>query len=104
MLHEIWEETGNKPDSLSNRPTLKELWITPYNVWRELSGSRNYTAGGLAEIPFSEFFLWALAHRYSLDEMASMWEDVHVIDVEWLSLKFEKDKLERDSKQRSAKS
>lgn len=84
MLSEMWEETGEKPPALSNRPELDKHWRIPYQVWLELSGSRNYTMGGAAEIPFSEFFLWAHAHGYSKLEMQSMWEDVHTVDRVWL--------------------
>jgi len=84
MLQEVWEETGIKPPALTTQPTLVSRWSIPYKVWVELSGSRNYHMGGAAEIPFSEFFMWALAHRYTPLEMECMWEDVHVIDKVWL--------------------
>jgi len=75
---------GIKPEALVNRPELAERWHIPYRVWKEVDGSRNYTPAGLAEIPFSEFFLWAIAYKYTLTELTSMWEDVHRIDVAWL--------------------
>lgn len=51
-----------------------------------MSGSRRYHAGGAAEIPFSEFYLWATAHGYTSEELVSMWEDVHKYDVVWLEV------------------
>ena len=84
MLTEMWEDTGVKPPALENRPKLIERWNYPYRVWLELAGSRRYTAGGAAEIPFSEFYLWAVAHNYDRAEMECMWEDLHIIDKVWL--------------------
>lgn len=98
MLTEMWEETGTKPPALESRPQLKQRWVIPHEVWRELSGSRNYTPGGLAEIPFSEFFLWAWAHDYTKSEMQSMWEDVHIIDVAWLEEQAKVQEAERATK------
>lgn len=103
MLTEMWEETGVKPATLVNRPTLLERWNIPYKVWIEISGSRNYTAGGPAEIPFSEFFLWAYAHNYERLEMELMWEDVHAIDKVWLNETGERAKAEREAAARKAK-
>lgn len=85
MLHEMWQESGKKPDALANRPTLHKRWNIPYSIWVEISGSRNYHAAGAAEIPFSEFFLWAIAHDYTKAELVCMWEDVHTVDRVWLS-------------------
>ena len=85
MLMDMWEETGIKPSTLVNRPVLANRWEIPHVVWLELSGSRNYTAAGAAEIPFSEFYFWANAHSYTKAELVSMWEDVHTVDKVWLS-------------------
>lgn len=93
----MWEETGVKPPALENQPVLSQRWVIPHGVWKELSGSRNYTPGGLAEIPFSEFFLWAWAHDYTKAEIQSMWEDVHAIDVAWLEEHTKKQEADRAS-------
>lgn len=101
MLQEIWRETGQIPKALDSRPVLSERWAEPYKVWAELSGSRNYTAGGPAGIPFSEFFLWALAYGYTREEMTCMWEDMKCIDTTWLAetAKRAKDEMERKKSQ-----
>lgn len=107
MLTEIWEETGQKPAALANRPTLASKWDFPHRVWSELSGSRNYTPGGVAEIPFSEFYMWATAHEYTKSEMQSMWEDLHVFDSIWVSenrKRSQKDAEDKQSKQKSTNS
>lgn len=103
MLNEIWEATRQIPQALDRRPILADRWTEPYKVWAELSGSRNYTAGGAAGIPFSEFFLWAVAFRYSREELEYMWEDVHHIDVVWLSETTKRAKAEIAQKQAQAK-
>lgn len=97
MLQDIWQETGEKPAALANRPELKERWVLTQRVWSELSGSRNYTAGGLAEIPFSEFYLWAVAHEYTKAQMQSTWEDVHLFDKAWVGEHQKKASEEREA-------
>lgn len=104
MLLEIWEETGTKPPALAARPELARRWVIPYEVWVDLSGSRNYHAGGFAEIPFSEFFLWAVAHRYTPAELECMWEDIHAIDKIWLTLQAETQKESTEKQKSQAKS
>lgn len=52
--------------------------------------------GGAAEIPFSEFFLWSLAHDYDRSEMECMWEDVHTIDKAWLDEVTKKQKAQAE--------
>ena len=103
MLNEVWEATGEKPVALANRPELTDRWHGPHIVWAELSGSRNYTAGGVAEIPFSEFFLWAVAHEYTKAQIQSMWEDLHLFDHTWVrenQKRAQKDREEEQERQR----
>lgn len=99
MLSEIWEATGEKPAALVNRPELNERWRYPHLVWSELSGSRNYTAGGVAEIPFSEFYLWAVAHEYTKSQMQFMWEDLHLFDRTWVHENQKRVSEEREQEQ-----
>lgn len=98
MLQEIWEETGNQPKSLANRPTLDPIWLQPYKVYVELSGSRNYSFGGAAEIPFSEFFLYATAHDYTHAEMRCMWEGLHSVDTTFLREQQKRDEERKANK------
>ena len=88
---------GTKPAALVSKPTMDDRWRIPYAIWREVEGSRNYTAGGPAELPFSEFYLWAHAHNYSHSELTSMWEDVHAIDLCWLKEYDKKQEAKRAS-------
>lgn len=103
MLQDIWRETSLIPKALDSRPVLNERWIEPYKVWAELSGSRNYTAGGPAGIPFSEFCLWALAYGYTREELTCMWEDVRVMDMTWLAETSKRAKEEMDRKRTKPK-
>lgn len=103
MLKQIWEETGVKPPALVTRPQLIERWNQPYRVWIELTGSRRFHTAGAAEIPFSEFFLWAYAHQYDRQEMECMWEDVHIIDKAWLDVVAKNQKAQAETAKGSAK-
>lgn len=100
----MWEETGIKPQALVDKPALIERWNIPYQVWLELSNSRNYTAGGPAGIPFSEFYMWSKVHNYTNSEAACMWEDISQVDKTWLTETSSRAKEERDRAAAAAKS
>jgi hypothetical protein len=75
---------GIVPSALKNRPTLAERWLYARSVWSELHGSRRYTMSGPANIPFSEYALYASIHGFTEAEMVEVWEDFRLIDICWL--------------------
>ncbi len=91
------EETGITPKALLDRPVLVDRWHYPKEVFEDLGGSRRYTAGGAANIPFSEFYLYALAYKFEPDEMVDVWEDLKLIDSIWLSKVAEKQAAQQKS-------
>jgi hypothetical protein len=46
------------PATLRNRPTLNQFQQPYFNMYKELSSSRQYTAHGIAEIPYHAKILW----------------------------------------------
>lgn len=41
---------------------------------------------GVAEIPFSEFFFYALAHELDRESVRWLWDDFHTLDKTWVGL------------------
>lgn len=91
------EETGITPKALQDRPELHRRWHYVKEVFDDLSGSRNYTMGGAANIPFSEFYLYAQAYGFSSGDLIDVWQDLRIVDSIWLSKSAEK----QASKQKS---
>ena len=97
-LLDIQKETGTTPSALVNRPVLAERWQFADEVFSELSGSRRFTMGGPANIPFSEFYLYAVAHSFSRQETVEVWDDLRQMDNAWLSAVREKMEAEKGHK------
>ena len=91
------EETGITPKALLDRPVLEQRWSYPRQVFDDLGGSRRYTAGGAANIPFSEFYLYSKAYGFEPDEVTDVWEDLKLIDSIWLSKTTEKQAAQQKS-------
>lgn len=85
------------PKALQDRPTLARRWEFPKAVFDALHGSRNYTAGGAANIPFSEYERYARAYGFSRLELIDVWEDLLIIDNIWLAKVAEKQAVEKNS-------
>jgi len=85
MLLEIQERDGIVPKALESRPILNDRWVYSKSVFDELSGSRRFTMNGPANIPISEYDVYARGYGFSRLEWASVWEDVSIIDSIWLS-------------------
>ena len=49
---------------------------------------------GLAEIPFSEVFLYGFANGLSNSDSVCLWKDQHEIDVVWVASTLKKHKAE----------
>lgn len=58
--------------------------------------------GGPAEIPFSEIFLWCLAQGFTKEDTGDLWEELHRIDMIWLSEYSKNRKLQEDSKKKTS--
>ena len=84
-LLEMQHDTGITPKALLNRPELSNRWVYPKSVFDELSGSRQYTMGGPAEIPITAFFAYAVLYGFTRVQAVETWEDVAIIDGIWLS-------------------
>ena len=50
------------------------------SVFENLSGSRQAKFSGVGEIPFSEFFVYAIALGYRGADLTDLWDSVHTID------------------------
>ena len=57
----------------------------PKAVFDELSGSRRFTMNGPANIPISEYDVYARGYGFSYLEWQDIWADVSLIDSVWLS-------------------
>lgn len=79
------EQTGIVPKALENRPILAERWIYPKSVFDELTGSRRFTMNGPANIPISEYDVYARGYEFTRKEWQEVWEDISLIDSIWLS-------------------
>lgn len=84
-LLDIAAETGMVPKPLQDRPTLKQRWEFPKQVFDALTGSRRYTTGGAANIPISEYAVYAKAYGFSPQDWRDVWEDLAIIDTVWLT-------------------
>lgn len=91
------EETGITPKALLDRPVLEQRWAYAKEIFDDLGGSRRYTAGGAANIPYSEYFLYATAHRFSSEDLIDYWQDLKLIDSIWLSKTTEKQAAQQKS-------
>jgi hypothetical protein len=85
LLLEMQSEMGVTPKALENQPTLNRRWEFTKEVFNELTGSRRYTSGGPANIPISEYKVYAKAYGFSQTEFTEYWEDLQVVDSVWLS-------------------
>jgi hypothetical protein len=84
------EESGITPKALLDRPELNQRWHFAKDTFDALGGSRRYTAGGPANIPFSEFYLYAKAYAFEDSDTTEVWEDLKLLDTIWLSKVAEK--------------
>lgn len=91
------EETGITPKALLDRPTLIKRWHYAKTIFDDLSGSRNYTAGGPANIPYPVYSMYANDRCFSTEELIDVWEDLAIIDSIWLSKVAEKQAAQRKS-------
>lgn len=82
----MWQDTGNKPDALTNRPTLVERWQLPLQLWKKLKGSRPPAMSGATRVPFSEFFFFCFANSLSREDTVWLWEDFSKLDETWADL------------------
>ncbi len=76
---------GITPKALQNRPVLDQRWHFANTVFNALTGSRRYTAGGPANIPISEYDVYARGYGFTAMEWRDTWEDLQVIDSIWLT-------------------
>jgi hypothetical protein len=91
------EETGITPKALLDRPSLDQRWFFAKSVFDDLSGSRNYTAGGPANIPYTVYSMYAHDRGFSQLDLIDVWEDLSLIDSIWLTKVVEKQAAQRKS-------
>lgn len=91
------DETGITPKALLDRPVLEERWHYAKSVFDELNGSRRYTMGGPANIPYSEYSRYANDRGFSQHDIIEVWEDLALIDNIWLAKVTEKQAAQRKS-------
>jgi hypothetical protein len=91
------EETGITPKALVDRPALDQRWHYAKSVFDDLAGSRNYTAGGPANIPYTVYSMYANDRGFSQSDLIDVWEDLSLIDSIWLAQVIEKQNAQRKS-------
>ena len=78
------QSEGVPVKALENQPKLIRRWEYAKEIFEELSGSRRYTSGGAANIPFSEYDRYAKAYNFDQTELAEYWEELRIVDDIWL--------------------
>lgn len=78
-------EDGQTVPALLSRPILDRRWTYTREVYETLRGSRRYTMGGAANIPFSEFAAYAKHLNLPLEHGMELWVDVRLMDDLYLS-------------------
>lgn len=91
------EETGITPKALLDRPSLIQRWHYAKSVFDDLAGSRNYTTGGPANIPYNVYSMYARDRHFTLEDLVDVWEDLSLIDSIWLARVTEKQAAQRKS-------
>jgi hypothetical protein len=57
-LQGIERDTGETPTALKNKPVLNQWEMLYWEMYSDITGSRQWTAGGPAEIPYPVKILW----------------------------------------------
>jgi hypothetical protein len=69
FFKQIERDTGQTPPALAKRPLPDEWSFKYWRMYQETQGSRQYTFGGPAEIPYPVKILWLNEnHVYDPDE------------------------------------
>lgn len=73
-------EAGQPVPALQTRPQLARRWAYTQEVYETLRGSRRYTMGGAANIPFSEFASYANYLEFPQWYAVELWRDLALMD------------------------
>ena len=92
------ENTGIAPRALKDRPELHQRWHFAKEVFDDLTGSRNYTVEGPANIPITAYDCHARGYGFTPSEWRSNWEDLRTSDTVWLEERAKRKKSEEGRK------
>ena len=77
-------DAGQIVPALASKPTLITRWTYTREVYETLRGSRRYTMGGAANIPFSEFASYVSYVNMDKAQALELWTDLKLMDDIWL--------------------
>jgi hypothetical protein len=81
------------PISIRNRPRLDQFEQDYWQAYLDLSGSRQFTSAGVAEIPYKAKIAWLDEHEiYDPDERRDYFKIITHIDNAFLEHYYEKNK------------
>jgi hypothetical protein len=82
------------PQALRSRPKLNQFQMNYWLAYQEISGSRQYTSSGVAEIPYTEKLAWLNENDITdEDERATYHQMVSALDGAYLEHFYEKSKV-----------
>lgn len=82
------------PQALRSRPSLSQFQYAYWDFYSELSGSRQYTASGVAEIPYGVKLLWLDENWiYDQDERNDYMQMIGLLDSTFLENYHERTKV-----------
>ena len=80
FLKGVYEQTGQTPKALLNRPSLSQFEQPYYEAFQKLSSSRAWTMAGPAPIPFSEIVTYlkfeGITDKDEQDEYVAMIREI----------------------------
>lgn len=81
------------PPALRNRPILNQFQTVYWKMYRDITGSRQFTQSGVAEIPYSAKILWLDENGvFDQDERNDCLQIVTAIDSAYLEDFYKKNK------------
>jgi hypothetical protein len=82
------------PYALRSRPSLNQFQAEYWRAYQEISGSRQYTASGVAEIPYLSKLAWLDENGvFDEDERRDTLQAITELDSTYLEHFYEKNKV-----------
>jgi len=82
------------PKSLRNRPVLDQFESPYWFAYQELAGSRQFTPGGAADIPYTQKVAWLDENGIDdQDDRNDYMQIITAIDASYLEYYYEKSKV-----------
>lgn len=82
------------PLCIRNRPVLSQFQLPYWNFYQELTGSRQYTSSGVADIPYTEKVAWLNENDIQdPDDRRTYLQMIAILDATYLEHFYEKSKV-----------